>query len=178
MFFIPLERPWSLDVENGFAWAIWTYAAQVMVERKAGSQTGSLTLDHKKSGIDPTLGCAEGVWHSVGKLLRRTTRLLQTSSQFEVWAGSYKLPKSQESKPGQFRDSFLGVPGIKTIWMRVPRSNAKNTIWGKVVASLESGLWWVKWVQGRPWLVPTLKECRMSFNQLVGWFWMQDRITK
>jgi len=42
----------------------------------------------------------------------------------------------------------------------------------------ESGLWWVKWVQGRPWLVPTPKECRMSSNQLVGWFWMQDRITK
>jgi len=40
----------------------------------------------------------------------------------------------------------------------------------------ESGPWWVKWVQGRPWLVPTLKMCRMNFNQLVGWIWMQDRI--
>jgi hypothetical protein len=29
-----------------------------------------------------------------------------------------------------------------------------------------------------PWLVLTPKGCRMSFNQLVGWFWMQDRITK
>jgi len=28
-----------------------------MVERKAGSQTGSLTPDHKKSGINPTPGC-------------------------------------------------------------------------------------------------------------------------
>jgi hypothetical protein len=28
------------------------------------------------------------------------------------------------------------------------------------------------------WLVPTPKGCRMSFNQLVGWFWMQDLITK
>jgi hypothetical protein len=29
-----------------------------------------------------------------------------------------------------------------------------------------------------PWLIPTPKGCRMSSNQLVGWFWMQDRITK
>ncbi len=26
-----------------------------------------------------------------------------------------------------------------------------------------------------PWLVPTPKRCRMSFNQLVGWIWVQDR---
>jgi hypothetical protein len=45
-FFIPLERSWSLDVQNGLAWAIWTSAAQVMVERRARSQTGSLTPDH------------------------------------------------------------------------------------------------------------------------------------
>jgi hypothetical protein len=46
VFFIPLERSWSLDVQNGLACVIWTSAAQIMVERKAGSQIGSLTLDH------------------------------------------------------------------------------------------------------------------------------------
>jgi hypothetical protein len=175
VFFIPLERPWSVNVENGLAWAIWTSVAQVIVERRTGSQTDSLTPDHKKSGIDPILVCAGGVRHTVGKLLRRSTILIQTSSRSEVWAGSYELPKSRESQPGQFRDSFLGVPGIKAIWMWMPQSNAKNTIWGKVVASLESGPWWV---QSSPWLVRTPKVCKMSFNQLVGWFWMQDRITK
>jgi hypothetical protein len=39
----------------------------------------------------------------------------------------------------------------------------------------ESGPWWVKWVQGCPWLVPTLKVCRMSYNQLVGWIWIHDQ---
>jgi len=29
-----------------------------------------------------------------------------------------------------------------------------------------------------PVAIPTPKMCRMSFNQLVGWIWMQDRITK
>jgi hypothetical protein len=46
VIFIPLERSWNLNVQNGLAWAIWTFAAQVMVKRKAGSQTGSLTPDH------------------------------------------------------------------------------------------------------------------------------------
>jgi len=172
VFFIPLERSWSVNVENGLAWTIWTSATQVIVERRAGSQTGSLTPDHKKSGIDPILVCADGVQHTVGNILRKATSLLQTSSQSEVWPGSYELPKSRESQLGQFRDSFLGVPGIKAIWMRVPRSNTENNIWGKVVASPESGLWWVKGIQGCPWLVPTPKVCRMSSNQLVGWFWM------
>jgi hypothetical protein len=46
VFFIPFERSWIVDVQNGLAWVIWTSAAQVMVERRAGSQTGSLTPDH------------------------------------------------------------------------------------------------------------------------------------
>ncbi len=45
-FFIPLEIYQSVDVENGLALAIWTFAAQVMAKRRAGSQTGNLTLDH------------------------------------------------------------------------------------------------------------------------------------
>jgi hypothetical protein len=73
--------------------------------------------------------------------------LLQTLFQSEVWAGNYEFSKSQESKPGQFRDSSLGVLGIKAIWMRVRRSNKENTIWGKVVASPKLGPWWVKWVR-------------------------------
>jgi len=32
--------------------------------------------------------------------------------------------------------------------------------------------------QGCPWLVPPPKMSRMSTNQLVGWFWMQDQVTK
>jgi len=146
VFFIPLGRLWSVDVENDLTWAIWRPTAQVMVKRRVGSQTDNLTPDHKKSGIDPIPTCADGVRHIVGKLLRRATSLLQTSSQSEVWAGSYEFPKSWESKPRQFRDSSLGVPRIKAIWMWVRQSNAENTIWGKVVASLESGPWWIKWV--------------------------------
>jgi hypothetical protein len=41
----------------------------------------------------------------------------------------------------------------KAIWMWASRRVAKSTIWGKVVASPESRLWWVLWVRGCPWLV-------------------------
>ncbi len=46
VFFISLESYESEDVENEFAWAIWTSVAQVMCKRRAGSQTGSMTPDH------------------------------------------------------------------------------------------------------------------------------------
>jgi hypothetical protein len=41
VFLVSLERSWSLDVQNGLTWVIWTSSAQVMGKRKAGSQTGS-----------------------------------------------------------------------------------------------------------------------------------------
>ncbi|CAK9276011.1 unnamed protein product [Sphagnum jensenii] len=40
-----------------------------MVERRVENQTGSLTPDHKKSRIDPTTVCANGVRHTFGKIL-------------------------------------------------------------------------------------------------------------
>jgi len=51
------------------------------------------------------------------KALEKATILLQTSSRSEVWAKSYDLAKSRESKPRQFQDSSLGVLGQKAIRM-------------------------------------------------------------
>jgi len=65
----------------------------------------------------------------------RATTLVQTSSRSEFGARSYECPKSREFKPGQFRDSTLGVPGKRGIWMQVRRRVAENIIRGKVVAS-------------------------------------------
>jgi hypothetical protein len=47
-----------------------------MAKRKAGSQTTSLTPDHKKSGIDPIYLAAGDVSHIVEKLSTRATTLL------------------------------------------------------------------------------------------------------
>jgi hypothetical protein len=116
-FFIPLERSWSVNVQNGLAWAIWKSAAQVMGKRRAGSQTGSLTPNHQKSGIDQLPTCDGEVRYGVGKLSTRATTLVETSFGSEVEARSYDRPKSRESKPGQFRDFTLGVPRQKAIRM-------------------------------------------------------------
>ncbi len=109
VFLVSLERSWSVDIENGLALAIWTSVAQVMGKRRAGSQTGSLTPDNKKSGIDlfPTFELR--VQYVVGKISTRATSLVQTSSRSDLEVGSYELPKS--------RDSNLGVSGKRTIWM-------------------------------------------------------------
>jgi hypothetical protein len=52
----------------------------------------------------------------------------------ELW-----VPKVLGVQTETISDSSLGVPRIKAIWMQVWRSNAENTIWGKVVASPSSG---------------------------------------
>jgi hypothetical protein len=70
-------------------------------------------------------------------------------------------------KPGQFRDSILGVPGQTTTWVWARRNNAENTIARMVVTPPESGPWCVMWVRVSPWLVPTPNACKMSSNQLV-----------
>jgi hypothetical protein len=80
VFLISLEKYQSVDVQNDLAWVIWTSAAQVMGKRRAKSQTGSLTPDHSKSGIDPIPTCDERARHGVEKLSRRATRLVQNSS--------------------------------------------------------------------------------------------------
>ncbi len=67
-----------------------------MPKRKAGSQIGSLTPDHKKLGTDLISLREGGVRHAVGKLSMRATTLLQTSSQNEVYTQSYNPIKSQE----------------------------------------------------------------------------------
>jgi hypothetical protein len=84
VFFISLESYQSVDVENGLAWAIWTFSAQVMAKRRTRNQIGNLTPNHYKSRIDPTLVRAGRVRYTIRKLSRKTTSLLQTSSQSEV----------------------------------------------------------------------------------------------
>jgi hypothetical protein len=46
VLFISLESYESVDGENELAWAIWTYATQVMCKRRARSQTSNLTPNH------------------------------------------------------------------------------------------------------------------------------------
>jgi hypothetical protein len=64
-------------------------------------------------------------------------------------------------------DSHLEVPGQKTIWMWASQRGVKYTIWGKVVASPESGPWWVLWIWGRAWFVLASKVLHLCTYHLV-----------
>ncbi len=114
---------------------------QVMAKRRAGSQIASLTPDQKKSEIDPIYLAADNVPHTVGKLLTRATTMLQIALRSEVCLQSYGVPKSRESPLVGFRDSHMGVPGQKAIWMWPPWRVTEYTIRGKVVASPKFELW-------------------------------------
>jgi hypothetical protein len=50
VFLVSLERSWNIDIENGLALVIWTFATQVIGKRRAGKQKNSradsLTPDH------------------------------------------------------------------------------------------------------------------------------------
>jgi hypothetical protein len=67
----------------------------------------------KKLGFDPIYLSVEGMRHTVGKLSRKATTLLQIASRSEVCLQSYGAPKSQETLLAQFRDYHLGVLGEK-----------------------------------------------------------------
>jgi hypothetical protein len=86
--------------------------------------------------------CRWSATHRWKKLSTRATSLLQTSSQSERSEQRVMTPQNGGSPN---RDNFKTPPwesqDKKAIWMQVPWRGTKNTIWGKVVASPESGPW-------------------------------------
>ncbi len=118
VFFIPLETFWNVDVENGLAWAIRTFAAHKLCAKEGPRVKLPIWFPTIKSRKSPRLRCVQVECDTLlEKLSRRSTRLLQTSSQSEFWVRSYKLAKFWESKSRQFQDSFLGVPRKSAIRM-------------------------------------------------------------
>jgi len=69
-----------------------------------------------------------------------------------------------------FRTLNLRIPRQNDIWVQAPWLGTENTIRGKVVASSESGPWWVLWVCVCPWLVHAPKMLQLCTNRLVVWF--------
>jgi hypothetical protein len=83
----------------------------------------------------------------------------------KLW--SFKISRVQT---GIVSRLHFGSPGKKSHLNASAAESCREYIRGKVVASLESGPWWVKWIQGCSWLVLTPKGCKMSSNQLVVGF--------
>jgi hypothetical protein len=113
VFFISLESSQSVDVQNGLAWAIWTSAAQVMAERKAGSQTGNLTLTTKsRESTRPRcvqVECDTLLESSQGELQVCFRPHPNRRSKQELWI--FKVPGVQT---GTISGLDFGSPGKKS----------------------------------------------------------------
>jgi len=81
---------------------LWTSATQVMGKRRAESQTSNLTLDHKKSGIDPIPEC--------DTLLENSWRKLQVCFRPHPNPRSEPGVMSSQSPGSPNRDSFETPP--------------------------------------------------------------------
>jgi hypothetical protein len=83
VFFTPLERSWSVDIQNGLAWTIWTFAAQVMVKRRAGSQTTIKSRNRPNSGV--CKGSETHCWKALEESYNFGLDLVS------IWVGGEKL---------------------------------------------------------------------------------------
>jgi hypothetical protein len=169
VFFIPLERSWNLDVRNGVAWVIWTSAAQVMGKRKA----------HNFFWL-PTTKSQEST--RIRRLQEQCDMALESSQrELQDWFRPHPNRRSKkEVMDAQSPESpirivsglLLGSPGKKCHLDVVSVESCREYYKGEgggfprvraMVSQVSSSC---------PWLVPTPKGCKMSSNQLVGWFWM------
>jgi hypothetical protein len=114
VFFISLERSWSVNVQNGLAWAIWTFAAQVKGKRRVSSQTGNLTTRPLKVGNGPLFDvCSRSAtWR--WKVLDENYNF--SSNHVPIRARGEKLwtPKVPEVQTGTVSGLHLGSPGKKS----------------------------------------------------------------
>jgi hypothetical protein len=108
-------------------------------------------------------------WHATycWKVIDEGNNFALDSFQLKVYIRNYGLPKFCESQFWKFWDSQLGSPGTKWHLHAAPMVITKNTIRGKVTASLKFGLWWVLWVCVCPWFICALKMLQLCTNQLV-----------
>jgi hypothetical protein len=65
---------------------------------------------------------------------------------------------------GNFRTSIWESRDKKAIWMWPLWRAIEYIIKGKVMASPKSGLWWVLWVRGCPWLILASKVLQLCTN--------------
>jgi hypothetical protein len=111
VFFIPLKRTWSVDVENGLAWAIQTFATQVMVKRRAGSQFDSRPLKvGKRSDLGVRRWSAKHCWKALEESYKFALDLIPIQGlSWELWT-----PKVPGVQTGTVSGLLLGSPRNKS----------------------------------------------------------------
>jgi hypothetical protein len=114
VFLIPLERSWSVNVQNGLAWAIWTFAAQVMGKRMAKSQTGLAvwlpTTKSRESTSSWRPQQATRRWKALDESYKFDSKLVLIQVRGEkLWT-----PKVPGVQIGTVSGLHLGSPGKKS----------------------------------------------------------------
>jgi hypothetical protein len=100
----------------------------------------------QKVGNQPDPGVCRGSATHHWRALEESYKIASDLVPIRGLSRELQAPKVPGVQTRTILGLLLGSPGNKAIWMRVPRSNAENTLWGKVVASPEPEPWWVKWV--------------------------------
>jgi hypothetical protein len=169
VFFIPLERSQSVDVQNGLTWVIWTFAAQVWAKERPGvklpiwlSTTKSLESTRSQRAPGECNTTLESSQRELQHWLR--PRPDQRSGQEAMTVQSLGSPN---------RDNF-GIP----LWESWDKKPFGCSLRGVTLSILYGGRWWLLSSPGRgesseskcPWLVPTPKgvpECELTLLWLV-----------
>jgi hypothetical protein len=128
MFFIPLERSRSVDVQNGLAWAIWTSAAQVMVKRRVGSQTVKV-----ENWPDPNVyrWSATHCWKALDEGYKFTLDLVLIRGQGEkLWAPKVSIVQTE---------IISGTP----LWESREKVPSECKCSGETQRILYGGRWWL-----------------------------------
>jgi hypothetical protein len=138
VFFIPLERSWSVNVETALH-EPFRHLQHKLCAKEGSRVKLAVWLPTTKSRISTRTGAwrqsATHRWKGFKESYKFALDLIPIGGlSKELWAA--KVSRVQTGT----------VSGQKAIWMWPPWSGAEYTIWGKVVASPESGPWWVKWV--------------------------------
>jgi hypothetical protein len=158
VFFIPLERTWTLDIQNGFAWAIWTSSAHVMGKRKARSQTGFRVRNRLDPGV-----CR---W-----IATRNWKALKESYKFAldlipIGGLSKKLLNAQS--PGSPNRNNFETP----LWEsreKVPFGCKCDRVTQRI---LYGGRWWLPLSSGCGESSESVLPMATSESQHQKWFWM------
>ncbi len=164
-----LESSWSVNVQNGLALVIWTFAAKLWAKER--------------------LGVKLAVWFPTTKSWESTSSwrlqmecdgaLENTQRDLQLWFGPHSNRRldpgvvSVQSPESPTRDSF-GTPP----WESRENVSFRCSSRGELHRILYGGRWWLPSSPGHgescvskcPWLVPTPKgvpECELTFLWLV-----------
>ncbi len=161
IFFISMERSWSVDAQNGFAWAIWTFASKLWAKEGPGIKLQIWLPTTKSQESTSSRRC----------LNKYNTSLKSSRRELQLW---FRPRPNPNLGRGVMNVQSLGTPtwdSFKTpTWESREKEPFRCSFRGETQRILYGGRWWLPLSSGRGescvwkclWLVLTPKgvpEC-------------------